>query len=232
MQMMTDILIKEKDSARGFYVPWLPEEITYESGGIVVATYDILNRGPVEVPTGAGLRGVGWSSIFPGINRSSLGMQRAGQHAPRFYHTMLEDWRRNGTVLTVLVYGYPINLDVILAEYEATATGGFGDWEYTVKFREKRELTLWPILPEATAVTDDQNAETKRAAAAGSTYTIRRGDSPWRIAAQQLGNGLRWQEIITLNQEILEATAQKYGHHCTVNDPHIYAGTVITLPAR
>ena len=232
--MTVDILIKEKNGDRGFYVPWLPDEIEYLSGGVVVAAYDILNRGPVEVQTGTGLREYSWKSLFPGVNRTDSGQLRGGYRRPQFYHSILEDWRAKGTVLTLLVYCYPINLDVILAEYSATASGGFGDWEYSVRFREKRELTLWPILPKEMVKTSspDQSAEPQRAAATGETYTIRKGDSPWRIAAQQLGNGLRWKEIIELNQEILESTAQKYGHHCTVNDPHIYAGTVIALPAK
>lgn len=89
-----------------------------------------------------------------------------------------------------------------------------------------------PALEYTGSSFPDQSAEPQRAATSDVTYTIRYGDSPWRIAAQQLGDGLRWKEIIELNQEILETTAQKYGRHCTVNDPHIYAGTVITLPAK
>lgn len=232
--MMVDILLKEKNGDRGFYVPWLPEEIEFVSGGVVAASYDILNRGPVDVQTGTGLREYGWKGIFPGVNRTDSGQLRSSYRPPYFYHNMLEDWRANGTVLTLMVYCYPINLDVVLTEYSATASGGFGDWEYDVRFKEKRELILWPILPQEEVKTSapDQNAEEQRAAATGETYTIRYGDSPWRIAAQQLGDGLRWKEIIELNQEILETTAQKYGRHCTVNDPHIYAGTVITLPAK
>ena len=34
---------------------------------------------------------------------------------------------------------------------------------------------------------------------AAKTYTVKAGDSLWRIAAQQLGNGARYKEIKTLN---------------------------------
>ena len=230
-----DILLKERDGDRGFYVPWLPDDIEFTSGGTVVASYDVLNRGPVEVPTGSGLRGANWKSLFPGSGRANMHMYKGSYHEPVFYHNILENWRQNGTVLTLIVYGYPINMDVILTEYDATATGPFGDWEYTVKFKEKRELTLWNITPKpaaAATASPDVSEEQKRPAASSRTYTIKKGDSPWKIAVQQLGNGLRWKEIIELNQEILETTARKYGHHCTVNDPHIYAGTVISLPDK
>lgn len=229
-----DILVKERDSDRGFYVPWLPDEIEYTSGGVVVATYDILNRGSVEVPTGTGLRGVNWKSTFPGIRQTDSGMLRGSFRPPFFYHNMLEDWRKNGTVLTVAVFGYPINLDVIVSEYEATAKGAFGDLEYTVKFKEKRELTLWLLKPkpQAAAATPDTSAEPKRPAATTQTYTIKKGDGPWQIAQATLGNGSRWPEIIELNLAVLEAAAQKYGTHCTVNKPFLVAGTVIAIPAK
>lgn len=234
---MTDILLKERDSSRGFYFPWLPEKIEFESGGVVVASYDVMNRGPVEIPTGTGLMEFSWEGIFPGVRRTDAGMKQPSSPngMPMYYHNILEDWRKKGTVLNLLVYGYPINCDVIISDYTAKATGAFGDWEYTLKLKEKRELTLWQLKPKATAQATagpDASAEQKRATATGKTYTIKKGDSPWKIAQQQLGNGARWKEIIELNQEVLEATAKKYGKHCTVSDPHIYAGTVITLPAK
>ena len=236
MTLLTDILLTEKDGDRGFFVPWLPEKLDFSSGGIVVASYDVMGRGPVEVPTGTGLREISWSGIFPGNNRTAdLGMLRGGSlRPPHFYHAILEDWRRNGTLLNLALYCYPfINLDVFLAEYSGTAKGGFGDWEYTLKFREKRELSLWLIKPkQEETVSPDASEDAKRDVPAENTYTIKTGDCLWNIAQKHLGSGLRWTELYDLNYDALEAEAQKYGKHFTKNYPVIYTGTIIKLPAK
>lgn len=233
MKLLTDIELIEKNSDRGFFVPWLPEKLEFSSGGISVASYDVMGRGPVEIPTGSGLREISWSSTFPGVNRPDLGLLRGGSvYPPRFYHTILEDWRRNGTVVTLALYAYPfINLDVVLVEYSGSATGGFGDWEYTLKFREKRELALKVITPKKEEGSADSSEEAKRDVPAETTYTIKNGDCLWSIAQKHLGSGLRWTELYDLNYDALEAEAQKYGRHFTRNYPIIYTGTTIKLPA-
>ena len=53
------------------------------------------------------------------------------------------------------------------------------------------------------------------AAAGGRTYTVRRGDSLWAIAAKQLGNGSRYTEIKSLNG---------------LSSDTIHAGQVLRLP--
>lgn len=234
MTLLTDILITEKNGDRGFFIPWLPEKLDFESGGTVVSSYDVMGRGTVEVPTGTGLRGISWTSSFPGINRTDLSMLRGGNlMQPHYYHNILEDWRKNGTLLNLSLYAYPfINLDVFLSEYSGSAKGGFGDWEYTVKFKEKRELTLWAIKPKKEEASPDTSEEPKRDVPETTTYTIKAGDCLWNIAKYQLGNALRWTEIFDLNYDALEEVAQRYHRHFTKNYPIIYAGTVINLPPK
>ena len=57
----------------------------------------------------------------------------------------------------------------------------------------------------------DAAAITGKASAtpAVKTYTVKAGDSLWRIAAQQLGNGARYKEIKTLN-------GLKNNGHCSI----------------
>lgn len=51
------------------------------------------------------------------------------------------------------------------------------------------------------------------------SYTIERGDCLWNIAKEHMGDGLKWQEIYELNQNVLGS-----------NPDLIYPGTTIQLP--
>lgn len=56
------------------------------------------------------------------------------------------------------------------------------------------------------------------ASAAAADYTVQRGDSLWKIAREQLGDGTRWGELYAANRD-------------TVRDPSlIYAGQVLKIP--
>lgn len=54
-----------------------------------------------------------------------------------------------------------------------------------------------------------------------ASYTIQKGDNLWNLAKQHLGDGTRWQEIYSQNQDILGA-----------NPDLIYPGTEIKLPGQ
>ena len=51
-----------------------------------------------------------------------------------------------------------------------------------------------------------------------NTVIVKRGDSLWKIAEQNLGKGLRWRELLALNPGL-------------VDGDHIAAGSQIYLPA-
>lgn len=230
--MNVDIYIKEREGSREIRVPWLPEQIQYESGGLTVASYDIMNRGEVAVPTGSGLAAVSWSSEFPGEYRTDHSMTRGEWQDPKVYHNILLDWLAKGTPLNLMVTGYPINLDVHLEDYKATAAGGFGDLAYDINFIEDRDI----ILNATKEKTNSNTTSTKRSTPNTTSYTIKQGDTLWSIAQRFLGSGARWKEIYDANKEIIESTAKKRWKAAGINrdsqNGHwIFPGTVIAIPA-
>lgn len=221
--MQVDIYIRERNGTREIRVPWLPEKIVYDGGDTTMATYDIMNKGEVAVPTGSGLATYSWSSEFPGENRTDDSMLRGEWTDPRTYHNILESWQENGTKLNLLVTGYPINKDVILKSYKGEASGGFGDMTYEVEFVEDRDIVIGSTKTEA--------PETKRPTTTQSTYTIKKGDTLWAIAQKLLGSGAKWTTIYNANKTIIEQTANKYRKGKGSNNGHwIYPGTKITIP--
>lgn len=224
--MKVDIYIRERNGKREIRIPWLPEEIKFDSGDAITASYEIMNKGEVAVPTGSGLASYSWTSEFPGEYRTDTAMLRGKWQDPKTYHNILESWKANGTPLTLLVTGYPINKDVILERYNGKATGGFGDMAYEVTFLEDRDIVI-----TSTAVTASTPAPAaQRPAANTTTYTIKKGDTLWAIAKKHLGAGSKWKTIYNANKTIIENTAKKYRKGKGSDNGHwIYPGTKITI---
>lgn len=227
--MNVDIYIRERNGTREIRIPWLPEEIVYDSGDAITATYDIMNKGEVAVPTGSGLAIVSWTSTFPGENRTDDSMLRGKWKNPKTYHNILEDWREKGTPLNLMVIGYPINIDVTVKTYKGTAAGGFGDMDYDVYFLEHRAITITSTKEK----TSTKSSTPKRTTPTPTTYTIKKGDTLWKIAAmpKHYGKGSQWTKIYNANKTIIENTAKKYRKGKGSDKGHwIYPGTKLTIP--
>ena len=110
----------------------------------------------------------------------------------------------------------------VLIQYIRDGLGGAVGAQYADPYGQGRITVLTqteapeqPDGPEAPAEpeTPDEPPQPAR------TYTVQAGDCLWNIAARQLGDGRRWNEIYQLNQDIL-------------SDPNrIYVGQVLDLPA-
>jgi LysM repeat protein len=74
---------------------------------------------------------------------------------------------------------------------------------------------------DATSVTGDQVVAPGSTVATPTQYTIRAGDCLWNIAKNQLGDGMKWQDLFNANKDVLGS-----------NPELIHPGTTINLPGQ
>lgn len=240
--MKVDIYIREINGNREIRIPWLPDEINFDTGEASMASYDILNKGEVSIPTGVSPSEYYWDSIFPGENRTDKSMMRGDWKNPDTYHKILTDWKEKRTKLNLLVIGYPINKTVYITSYNGKASGGFGDIEYSVSFKEARSITITSknVVVKHTPITVNRpSTETESESPVytikeGQTYTVKEGDTLWDIAEKTLGSGGKWKTIYKLNMMIIENTAKLHWaavglNRGSQNGRWIFPGTKLRL---
>ena len=221
--MTIDIYIREKGGTREIRIPLLPEEFSFPSGDVMFISCDIMGRGEVAVPSGVELGRYSWESEFPGVNRKNDAMLRGKWKNPKTYVSILDDWKKNGTMLNLLVTGYPVNVDVYLSEFIPRGTGAFGDISYEITFKEAKSITI-------KSTKADKNQLPKRQDYKPSHYTIVAGDTLWSIAEKFYGDGKKKSEIYKANKETLESAARLRGMKSSENGHWIFVGVLITLP--
>lgn len=223
-----DIKIRAGARSVPLVIPWLPEEVKFSSGGVSFARYSLLDFGKVVIPNGVGLSVLSWESKFPGEKRRGTFYPEASTwKAPATYEKKLKQWKDKKTKLIVTV-GASITLNCYLEDYDLTYSGGFGDVQYSVKFVEYRKISI----SVKRKVKKGAKTSTKRPAKTLKTYTIKSGDTLWKIASKYLGKGIRWREIYKLNKTVIEKAAKKHGRKSSNNGHWIYPKTKLKLPKK
>lgn len=221
--MDVDIYVKEKNGEREIRFPILPDQISFPSGKVTFISSDIMGRGEVVEPSGTDLGSCSWASEFPGAQRKNDSMLRGEWQDPKEYVSILQDWMKKGTMLTILVIGYPVNMDVYLKEFETKATGAFGDISYEINFVEARTITIVSTKAEDTQPPVRNQYQPQN-------YTILWGETLWEIAEKFYGDGSRWVELYNANKDVIEAHARDRGMVDSQNGRWIWGGTIIVIP--
>lgn len=63
------------------------------------------------------------------------------------------------------------------------------------------------------------------------TYTVKKGDSLWKISRKFYGTGTKWKSIYEANKTVIEDTAKKNGKKSSSNGHWIYPGCKLVIPA-
>lgn len=223
--MNVNIYLREKNGRREIRIPILPEKIGFNRGDATFVSCEIMKLGEVAVPTGTELSAYSWESVFPGEGRNTDPLIRGSWYAPKWYDSTLEGWKRDGTLVNLLVTGYPINADVYVKAYQSEASGAFGDIVYKIELIEARNITI-----RGSGGQTSTRAATQRVSTTPNRYTIKSGDTLWSIAKKFYNDGTKWTPIYNANKDIIELTAKKHGRASSDNGHWIYPGVTLTIP--
>lgn len=222
--MLAEIVIQEVESGDIVRLPMAPDKITVKDATRFLS-YDIMTTGEYKIPLGEELTRYSWSGMLPGMSRATARyVNPLAWLPPVYFESKFAAWKSKGTKLKLVVVGVPILQTVYLEDYTLDYSGGMGDVEYSVSFCIAKEIVVG---------TEDNTADQTEAAAGApvtttaptvtenaKTYTVKSGDSLWKIAQNVLGDGSRWREIYDMNKGVIGS-----------NPDLIYAGQVYNLPA-
>lgn len=117
-------------------LPTLPEKINVKMNN-VERTYNIIQIGTIVFPHGNEPTEISWDGTLFGEDRADFSaLVSSPWLEPNEIVSILEDWKKKGDELQLIVSDSFINYTVELKKFEPTPVGGHGDIEYSILFRE------------------------------------------------------------------------------------------------
>ena len=207
---MISLFVKYKE--RLVQLPVNPEDISI-NGGTNNSTSDTVGQGQINDLGFPKLKELTISSFFPKRYNGELYINTGGQfEEPDFYIKFFEDIKSAREPFRLIITDININMLVSIENFEYTYKYGTDDVDYELDLKEYKEHNIRVLKPTsngftvvdtvnkiATASITNTNSNRSVEKSIPKTYTVQDGDSLWKIAQKYLGDGSRWQEIYTYN---------------------------------
>lgn len=209
--LITEFWLKFNNGAETLQLPVNPDTLSVTSTH-GFTDVDVTNLGEYTVIGGGQLREYSLSSFFPRDYNASY-CAHSSLIDPYECVTTIERWQRSGKPIRFIVTGTPINIAVTIRSFEYEERGGQpDDVYYTLDLKEYVFLTINKKGDNSAAGGSVSVSMPKlNAAARPSTrdipksYTVKAGDSLWKIASRVYGNGDDWRKIYNANKKAIGA---------------------------
>lgn len=187
-------------------LPVNPEKITIK-GSADNSTTKMVNQGELNDIGFNKLKELTIDSFFP-YNSGALYINtNESFEKPQFYINLFEEIKNNRSPFRLIITELNINMLVSIESFEITYQFGTDDVDYNLSLKEYREhkvkkLTIISSTSTAqtvTQATSTSNNNRSTEIVIPTTYTIISGDTLWSISKRLLGDGSRWNEIYTYN---------------------------------
>lgn len=198
-----DAYIKTKDET--FHFPVNPFTISV-NGGKVYETFDILYKGEVDFPAKKAkkIRTLTLTIMFPFEYEPYC--QYKNIPSPQSAMDKVVKWTESDEPVRLIITDYGFNSLVNLVDYSEDESGESQRDKYlTLDFRVVRGdgtneiITIEKLKKKSPAPKLKPRPKPKKQ----KTYTVKRGDSLWKISKQIYGNGAQWKKLYNSNKNVV-----------------------------
>ncbi len=179
------------ESDEKLILPVPPQEFTIQKGNNnqVVTVEGI---GELNIIGSAKLVGLSISSFFPSQYYPFCTSKEIKE--PYDYVEIIEKWIKTGKPIILNIERHGFYLTCLIENFSYGEKDGSGDVYYTMDIKEYKILR--PNIENSGISNSDLRQQTKKPA---KTYIVNSGDTLWKIAQREYGNGSKWREIADKN---------------------------------
>lgn len=190
-------------------LPVNPENITINSSMNNSST-DTVGQGEINNIGFEKLKELTISSFFPKRYGGELYINTGGQFEdPDFYIKFFNDIKKAREPFRLIITDINVNMLVSIESFNHTYQWGTDDVDYELELKEYKEHNIRVLKASelgsngiqqvGTASVTNTNSNRSIEKSIPKSYTVVNGDSLWKIAQKYLGDGSRWKEIYTYN---------------------------------
>jgi hypothetical protein len=118
----------------------------------------------------------------------------------------IESWRDSRRPCRLIITGTPINTPVTIRDftYQPDRAGRPGDIYFSIALKEYRFVSFRKIETKSSnKVTTQSKPKRPSTKETPKTYTVKKGDSLWKIAKNVYGDGSKWRQIYDANKKVI-----------------------------
>ena len=193
-------------------------------------TYTLINGEDINVLKSAKLTEISFEMLLPGVQYGFAKYKDGFKHASYFLE-QIELLKTNKKPFQFIVirnlpngtFLFDTNMKVSLEEYTIKEDSDEGfDVTVSVKLKQYKDYgtKTYEIknTPSGTTASENNNRAPSDNQPKATTYTVKKGDSLWKIAKKYYGNGSKYTKIYEANKSKIK------------NPNLIYPGQVFTIP--
>lgn len=205
----------QKDSDK-ILLPVNPSDFTVNVGSKNTVV-NVIKLGDINLIGNTGLREISLSSFFPAKDYNFS--NNSERKAPLSYVEKIEKWRTSGNPIRVVITGV-LNMECTIESFSFGEQDATGDIYYSLALKEYKRLkkSTTSFTLDTSSTTFKASTRDTKTVSSNKTYTVKKGDSLFKIAKQFYGDGKKYTKIYEANKSKIK------------NPSYIQVGQVLTIP--